>query len=213
MKLKKYIKSIRLLLLVGLVVSVSSCYKTDIDLISNDLVWSPNFSIPVGANVFMLKARDTINVKPGNFYTFPRIPRYDTLEFDLSDLFDIRDVIDSMVFRVNIMNEFPAQGEVFIFYPENGQQPSYSRSLTGDKPIEIAEGKIDAEGKVTIPAKKTLDIPVTSSQIDDLMTSHRLIIRTYVRNLYVTEAVKNNYMTYRFITQLGMQAQIVKAYE
>ena len=212
MKLINHIKNFRILLLIGMV-TLASCYKTDTDLISNDIVWSPNFSIPVGANVFMLKGRDTINIKIDSSYVFPRVPRYDTLEFDLSDLIEVREVIDSMIFRVNIVNEFPGQGEVFIFYPLNGQRPDYSRSLTGDKPIEIAKGKIDDEGKVSIPAKKSIDIPVTSSQIDDLMTSHRLIIRTYVRSLYVTEPVKENYMTYRFITQLGMQAQIVKAYE
>jgi len=195
------------------IITFTSCYKTDPDLISDDLTWSPDFSFAVGTNAFILSGHDTIGVDIGDFYTPPPDIWYDTLEFDLSDMVEEREIIDSVIFRINITNEFPTQSEVHIFYPEEGQQPSYDRSVTGEEPIEVAAGEIDDEGKVTIPSKKTLDVPLRQEQIDDLMTSPRLVIRTVVRNLYITEPVKQNLLTYRFITQLGVRVKISKVYE
>ena len=190
-----------------------SCFKTDLDSISDKVTWSPNLSIPVGAVTFSLPQEEADNIKVGDFYTPPPEFWYDTLEFDISGMITYRESIKFLMFRINMTNEFPAQSEIFIFYPEDGQGVDYSRSLTGSDPIEIAAGEIDAEGKVTIPSKKQVDIELTDSQIDELMTSPRLIIRTVVRNMYITEGIKNNFAQYRFITKLGAQVQIVKVYE
>jgi len=197
--------------LVGMV--FSSCFKTDLNSISDDVTWSPNLSIPVGAVTFSVSQEEANSVDVGDFYTPPPELWYDTLEFDISGMITYRESIHSLMFRINMTNEFPAQSEIFIFYPEDGQRVDYSRSLTGSDPIEIAAGKIDAEGKVTIPSKKQIDIELTDNQIDDLMTSPRLIIRTVVRNMYITPAIKNNLTQYRFITKIGAQVQIVKIYE
>ncbi len=191
----------------------SSCFKTDTDSISDSLTWTPNISFPVGDISFSLPQEETDNINVGDFYTPPPEFWYDTLEFDISVMITYRESIESLIFRINMTNEFPAQSEIFIFYPEDGQRVDYSRSLTGSDPIEIAAGEIDTEGKVTIPSKKQVDIMLTDNQIDDLMTSPRLIIRTVVRNMYITEEIKNNVSQYRFMTQLGVQAQIVKVYE
>jgi len=194
-------------------IAFSSCFKTDIDSISDDLTWSPNISFPIGDVSFSLSQEEAENVDVGDFYTPPPELWYDTLEFDISGMITYRESIKFLMFRINMINEFPAQSEIFIFYPEDGQKVDYSRSLTGSDPIEIAAGEIDAKGEVTIPSKKQVDIELTDDQIDDLMTSPRLVIRTVVRNMYITEEIKNNFSQYRFMTQLGMQAQIVKVYE
>ncbi len=198
-------------LIVGIV--VTSCFKTKLDSISDKITWSPNFSLPIGDVSFTLPEDEVDNIDVGDFYTPPPQLWYDTLEFDISGMITYRESIMSLMFRINMTNEFPTQSEIFIFYPEHGQAVDYSRSLTGSEPIEISPGKIDAEGKVTIPSKRQVDIKLTDSQIDDLMTSPRLIIRTVVRNMYITQEIKNNLAEYRFITQLGAQAQIVKVYE
>ena len=191
----------------------TSCFKTELDSISDKITWSPNISIPVGEISFSLPQEEADNINVGDFYTPPPEFWYDTLEFDISGMITYKESIKSLMFRINMTNEFPAQSEIFIFYPEDGQGVDYSRSLTGSDPIEIAAGKIDTEGKVTIPSKKQVDIELTDEQIDDLMTSPRLIIRTVVRNMYITEEIKNNFSKYRFITQLGAQTQIVRVYE
>lgn len=191
----------------------TSCFKTELDSISDEITWSPNFSIPVGAVMFSIPQQEADKIKVGDFYTPPPEYWYDTLEFDISGIIKHRESVKSLLFRINMKNEFPAQSEIHIFYPEDGQGTDYSRSLTGEDPIEIAAGEIDDEGKVTIPSKKMVDIVMTDLQIDDLMTSGRLIIRTVVRNIYITEEIKNNITQYEFVTQLGIQSQIVKVYE
>ena len=191
----------------------TSCFKTDLDTIGDKITWSPNFSLPIGDILFTLPQDEADNISGGDFYTPPPELWYDTLEFDISGMITYRDSIEALMFRINMTNEFPTQSEIFVFYPEDGQMVDYSRSLTGSDPMEIAAGEIAADGKVTIPSKKQVDIELTDQQMDDLMTSSRLIIRTVVRNMYITEEIKNNLTEYRFITQAGVQAQIVKVYE
>ena len=213
MRRNNYRWLIRFLFVVVAGMVSTSCFKTELNSISDNITWSPNISIPVGDITFSLPQEEADNINVGDFYTPPPEFWYDTLEFDISGIITYRESIKSLMFRINMTNEFPAQSEIFIFYPEDGQGVDYSRSLTGSEPIEIAAGEIDAEGKVTIPSKKQIDIELTDKQIDDLMTSPRLIIRTVVRNMYITEEIKNNFSQYRFMTQLGVQAQIVKVYE
>ncbi len=198
-------------LIIGIV--ATSCFKSDVDSISDKITWSPNLSLPVGDVSFTLPQEEADKINVGDFYTPPPELWYDTLEVDISGIVTYRESIQSLMFRINMTNEFPAQSEIFIFYPEDGQGVDYSLSLTGSNPIEIAPGEIDVEGKVTIPSKKQVDIELTSTQIYDLMTSPRLITRTVIRNMYITEEIKNNFSQYRFITQLGVQVQIVKVYE
>ncbi len=213
MKTNSQIKLLRIILVVTIGIILTSCFKTDPDSISDKVTWSPNFSIPLGATVFSIPQEEADIIDVGDFYTPPPEYWYDTLEFNISGVIEYRESIKSLMFRINMTNEFPAQSEIFVFYPEDDQGVDYSRSLTGSDPIEIAEGKIDDQGKVSIPSKKRVDIEMTPSQIDDLMTSNRLIIRTVVRNMYITDEVKSNLTQYRFISQLGIQAQIVKVYE
>jgi len=195
------------------VVLLTSCYKTDPDMVSNELTWNPDLSLPVGTATYSISQKDAENIDVGDFYTTPPSAWYDTLEFNVSEMVDYRENIDSVIFRINLTNEFPAQGEIHVFYPPGNAAPEYEYSLTGEHPIEIAPGEIDKNGEVTIPSKLRRDIPMTSKQIDDLMNSQRLIIRTVVRGLFVTQEIKNNLTKYRFITQVGVRVKIIKVYE
>ncbi len=189
----------------------SSCYKIDPDMISDDLIWSPDISLPLGDVQASLSQREADAIPP-NTHVSKQL--YDTLKFSLSDIvISDRDEIDSVMIRLNMVNEFPAQAHIFVFYPENGQSLDYDRSLTGDKPIIIAPGKIDDTGKSTIPSKKQTDIWLTSLQVDDLYTSDILVIRTDIIDMIITQPVKDNLAKYKFTTQIGLQAKISIAYE
>jgi len=202
-------KTITMVFAAGLLVFLfTSCYKTDPDKISDDFVWSPDISLALGEVETSLS-----KIPPNDVPYHYSATLYDTINVDISDLFDKREYVDSMIFRLNIENQFPAQGRVFIFYPVKGQDLDYDRSLTGDQPVLIAAGRIDSEGKSTIPSKKQEDISVTSSQIDDLFTASFLVIRTDVIDIIVDQPVKNNLLNYKFSSQVGLQAKLTIAYE
>jgi len=207
MKKKELYRLNKLIVWVFMAVLVfSSCYKTDPDMISDDLVWSPDISMPLGDVQASLSQREADAIPPN---THVSKVLYDTLKFSISDIvISGRDQIDSVMIRLNMVNEFPAQARIFVFYPESGQPLDYDRSLTGDEPILIAPGKIDDSGKSTIPSKKQTDIWLTSKQIDDLYTSHILVIRTDIIDMIITQPVKDNLTEYKFTTQIGLQAKI-----
>ena len=192
---------------------LTSCYKTDPDMVSNEFTWKPDLLLPVGTDTYSITQKEAENIDVGDFYTTPPQTWYDTLEFNVSEMVDYRENIDTVIFRINLTNEFPAQGEIYVFYPPGNEQPSYEYSLTGEHPIEIAPGEIDDQGKVAIPSKLRRDIPMTGKQIDDLMNSQRLIIKTVIRSLFVTQEIKDNLTDYRFITQVGVRVKIIKVYE
>ncbi len=181
-----------------------SCYKTDPDKISDDIKWKPDVSLPMGETELSLTSVPD-KVPP---FRYSKI-LYDTLDFGISDIFDSRGEIDSMMFRINLVNEFPAECDVIIFYPEYGQGLDYDRSLTGDEPIVIAPGKIDSDGKSTIPSKKQVDIWLTSKQVDQLFTADILVVRGLINDLIVTQPVKDNITNYKFTAGLGLRAKLV----
>ena len=187
-----------------LVFLFSSCYKTDPDKISDDITWKPDISLPVGETEFSLTSAPD-EVPP---FRYSKI-LYDTLDFGISDIFGSREEIDSMMFKINLVNEFPTECDIIIFYPEYGQGLDYDRSLTGDEPIIIAPGKIDAEGKSTIPSKKQVDIWVTSNQVDQLFTADILVVRVLINDLIVTQPIKNNITNYKLTAGLGLRAKLV----
>ena len=181
-----------------------SCYKTDIDKISDDIARRPDVSLPVGKVELSLTS---VPDKDPPFRYSKTL--YDTLDFGISDIFTSREEIDSVMFRINLVNEFPAECDVIIFYPEFGQGLDYDRSLTYKEPIVIAPGKIDAEGKSTIPSKKQEDIWLTSNQIDELFTADVLVVRVLINDMIVTQPIKDNITHYKHTVGLGLRAKLV----
>ncbi len=189
----------------------TSCYKTDPEMISDDLIWTPDISLPLGDVTASLSQKVADAIPPD---THVSKILYDTIKFEITDLVvSGRDEIDSVMIRLNLVNEFPAEGRVFVFYTAYGQPLDYDRSLTGDVPVLIAPGKIDDSGKSTIPSKKQTDIWMTSSQIDDLFESNIIVIRTDIIDMIITQPVKDNLTNYKFTTQIGLQAKTSIAHE
>ena len=183
-----------------LVFLFSSCYKTDFDNISDELTLKPDVSFPIGETVLSLAS---VPDKDPPFRFSKQL--YDTVQFSLSDIANSREVVDSVMFRINLENEFPAQCDIYVFY----KSQDYDNSLTGKEPISIAPGKIDDAGKSTIPSKKQVDVWLDSTQVDILYTSDILIIEVRVLDMIVTQPVKDNATSYRFTTGLGLRAKLL----
>ena len=161
----------------------SSCYKTDPDKISDDFVWSPDISLPIGS------VQPEFNESVGQLL-------YGEIDFSLSDLIEEREQIDSLMIRLNIKNEFPTIVSIIVYY----QYPDPQNILIDE--TDIAPGKIDDEGKSTIPRKKQSDNWLNATRIDGLFASDKLIIRARLSDTNFDKT------KYKIEVQLALQAHL-----
>ena len=179
------------------VVLFSSCYKTDIDKISDDFEWNPDISVALGETIATMKYNE-------DEYINNRL--YDTITFSISDIIADRENIVKLMLRLNMENEFPIQWRMSLYYVTNDEK----NLLTG--PIDIAAGKVDQDtGESTIPNKMSpKDILLDSVQIDGLYNSSMLVIS--LDSVLSVNPVDSD-IEYRFFTQIGLQAKLHIVYE
>jgi len=179
------------------VVSLTSCYKIDLDNISDEISWKPDISIPLG---------ETTATTKGNLSDPDKKVLTDSITFKLSDIISERGQVDSLILRLNIENEFPIVWNMYV-YSQN-VQPNHL--LYGPK--KISAGKIDTDtGESTIPNKMSPEnIPLNSEQIDFLYLSDVLVIK--FEYLKAVEPPHDD-IEYQLKTQIGLQAKLNMAYE
>lgn len=190
---------INIIILLITSIILSSCFKTDIDKISDKVIWNPNISIAAGT---IYSTVDTSIIDTLNIGEILDIRVNDTLFFNFTNMADGKDkYFKSMMFRINMTNEYPVSCEISMFYNDT--------VLLYPNPIIIDAGKIDNNGISTIPSNKSEDIIITDSKvISEIINIKHFIISVLIKSIKVTPEIKNNLNKYRFKAQLGTQMQI-----
>jgi len=190
---------INIIILLITSIILSSCFKTDIDKISDKVIWNPNISIAAGT---IYSTVDTSIIDTLNIGEILDIRVNNTLFFNFTNMADGKDkYFKSMMFRINMTNEYPVSCEISMFYNDT--------VLLYPNPIIIDAGKIDNNGISTIPSNKSEDIIITDSKvISEIINIKHFIISVLIKSIKVTPEIKNNLNKYRFKAQLGTQMQI-----
>lgn len=189
-----------------LVLMVLGCIGLDTDTISEDIVYEPSLAIPVGE--FMLQYDDV--------YDFPVIPppdnvpvsftQRDTFYFNLGESFKKRENIQSMFFRLDNTNRFPATVIARIFFIGNAGDEFH---LTPSEGIEMPPAELNLYGQVIDYYKEWTDLePLSADDIDRLIALDRMVVELTIVDLELTPEIRENMQFYYIQCSAGVEADL-----
>ncbi|TAJ13838.1 hypothetical protein DMA11_07460 [Marinilabiliaceae bacterium JC017] len=189
-----------------IILAATACIDWDLDKISDKLDWEPNVSFPVGELIFKAKDDVVTDLPKDSESTLDEMEIRDTLSFDFDDLFDVRENVENILFRLNIENHYPGGGKVEILYLSESKE--IIGSLTKENPIILDPAEMNEDGTVKAPYKTREDIDLSDDEIDELIATKELLVLATLYDVTLTPAMLNHFKDYKLLTQIGVQAQL-----
>lgn len=189
-----------------ILLAVTACIDWDLDKISDKLNWEPNVSFPVGELIFKAKDDVVADLPKDSESTIDEMEIRDTLSFDFNDLFDVRENVENILFRLNIENHYPGDGKIEVFYLSTSGD--IIGSLTKDSPIILDPAQMNDDGTVKAPYNTREDIDLSNEEIDELIATKELLVLATLYDVILTPAMLNHFKDYKLLTQIGVQAQL-----
>jgi hypothetical protein len=128
----------------------------------------------------------------------------DTFEFSLGE--DI-DMLEFVMFRLNIDNGFPVDVNVGLTFLDVNQAPLFS-TFDGEIRRVVDSGIYNEDGRVITPVRTTTDIVLDEEELDLITRAEYVIVRgTLETNNGTQEQVVKFFEDYKFDVKLSMQVQ------
>lgn len=180
---------------------LTGCINNDYNKISDSLLLTPNYSLPVGA-------QNSIAPKPLSSSDLSSIVVQDTIQYSLADLTDKREYIDWLMFRVGSLNSYPAQVSIAAdYYDSSG---NFLGSFTKTAPLIIPKPVVNELAGTTSQTQNQADFYLYATDIDLIMKMERIIITVTISDLTLSDALLSNWNNFRIYTSVGIQAQLHK---
>lgn len=180
---------------------VSGCVKEDYSKVSKSLVFKPNVSVPIGS-------RNVTVSKPLGNLTVDTLIATDTIDFAFSDLGANRKYVETLMFRVQTTNSYPAKALVSVdYYDANG---IILGSFTKLEPLILSKPSVDSVAGTTGSITNLKDIFLTSGEIDQLENAKKIIVTTVMTDMVLANALLLNWDKFSVAVTVGMQAQLIK---
>ena len=192
----KYFKH---LFLFAIVTLISSCINEDYTKVDTAIVYRPNFSIPMGF-------KTTVVPQPTSLVPPVSITIQDTISYSFENLFKNPDEIESIMFRVQSTNSYPATAIVHAYYYNSNNE--LLGSLTKDKPLEINCQSINSESGTTNASVSSGDYYFTKAEFESLQWASKVIIVTELQNIILSQPLLNNWSQFNVVTTVGLQVQV-----
>ncbi|TRX72406.1 hypothetical protein [Carboxylicivirga sp. M1479] len=193
------------LLLIGL----CACTGLDVDKISENFEYTPDFSLPIGkltvqyddVNDLPIDLPDPIDSEPVNW------SETDTAYFNSSESVAERKYILSMMIQFDITNRYPAYMDAELYLIDAMGNDIYLTS----SPIILEPAEINADGEV-VKERHTqpypYQMPLSDEMIDALLTSTQIVIKASIKELLFTDEVVNQFPNYQVDMAVGVQAEV-----
>ena len=183
---KHIVLSSLLILFIGV-----SCIKNDLEEIDENLVFSPEYSFPIGDKTVCLEEfinkspvpiTDTVGIPieqifdyDGNYYYSPStLYKTHFLKFDFSKLSQDFDSIQSIMFRVNSVNKIPAQCELQVYFSSGDGTDTDLMFTDGWYKIEPAQ--ISSEGDIIASEQYKKDTYYDKDGVQKFFNKRTIII-------------------------------------
>lgn len=193
MKYSKYLFFITLACL------ISSCITEDYTKVDSSVIYRPNFSIPMGLQT-------TVVPQPPSLVPPVLVTIQDTISYSFENLFENPEEIESIMFRVQSTNSYPATAIVQAFYYNSNNE--LLGTLTKDKPLEIYCKSINSDAGTTIAGISSGDYYFTKAEFGSLQLATKVIIVTEFQNIILSQPLLNNWSNFNVVTKVGLQVQI-----
>lgn len=168
---------IHLLFLFAGVMGVISCVKNDIQSLSNNIVMSQSFSVPLGSKTLSVQAPSVYDTSStpgiyGTFYynglpyplnatTFP--PIYDTVNLNIAGKAQ-SSWIQRLTFSIVCENGYPANATLQVNLLNAGG--GYLDQVFGNNPLLIEAATTDANGNVVSPTEKITQVVYEGTRLE-----------------------------------------------
>lgn len=192
-------KNLKYLFFITLACLISSCITEDYTKVDGSVIYRPNFSIPMGLQTTVVPQPPSI-VSPGS------ITIQDTISYSFENLFKNPDEIESIMFRVQSTNTYPATAIVNAFYYNSLGE--LLGSLTKDNPLSITCQSINSENGTTTAGVSSGDYYFTKAEFESLQWATKVIIVTEFQNIILSQPLLNNWSNFSVVTTVGLQVQI-----
>lgn len=193
MKYSKYLFFITLACL------ISSCITEDYTKVDSSVIYRPNFSIPIGLQT-------TVVPQPPSLVPPVSVTIQDTISYSFENLFENPEEIESIMFRVQSTNSYPATAIVQAFYYNSNNE--LLGTLTKDKPLEIYCQSINSDAGTTIAGISSGDYYFIKAEFGSLQLATKVIIVTEFQNIILSQSLLNNWSNFNVVTKVGLQVQI-----
>ncbi|MCU4176838.1 hypothetical protein [Carboxylicivirga sp. N1Y90] len=194
------------LLIISLLTLLTGCLGLDSNLISDKTTYGPNVSLAVGQYLAQYETVDDLPIMTpvyGHPYTFSDT---DTLAFNISDSFDSRENIVSILLQFDIINRFPADIQVKLYYIDENGTDIY---LTAGDGIELVAAVLNEQGEVFSQNGTLTNFMLQEDQIDGLMTTDKVVVEVGFIDFILTPEIRANFNEYMVLTDLGVQSQLI----
>jgi len=184
----------------------NSCVKEDLSKISSDFNWKAALSLPV-SSITMNSENYRGGISLISMYNMIGMVIYtETIDFNLSDIFIESEYVDSLLFRLDIHNDFPAEIEVFAYYMNDKGQ--IVRNVISDNSLTIDRPTIDDEGNITKSNQIIHDERFTKTDIPDLLETKQILLRVFIRDMDLRPEVVNKIDDFDINISVGLRSSV-----
>ena len=190
----------RFILIWGVFLILTGCVKEDFTKFDRTIVLRPNVSVPVGLQ--------TTLVDYPNPTSSTEITITDTISYDFADLFKTPEYIESIMFRVQTINSYPAHATIEALYMDNAG--TILGSITKNAPIEITcKAVFPNEGR-TEEGIVVNDYPFDTNEFQILQQGKKVLITIHLTDFVDSPELAANWANFSLTTTVGLQVQINK---
>ncbi|MFO7933521.1 MAG: hypothetical protein R6U78_05515 [Bacteroidales bacterium] len=191
------------------------CLKDAPETLPGTFLWNPEIALPLGEASFGMNGEsgfDTLLLRPDPVTGWPEwvdeaeIYLQGTMDFDLSRITDNPDLLNRILFRVNIHNGFPDRMLAQAYFTDPGN--NFIDSLFAAGPILVPAGTIRNKGETIVPATVQEDAIFEKERIGPLRDATGILMHATLLNPDPDTALIPYYPSYGFDVQVGAMIDV-----
>ncbi len=191
----------RYLYLFGIVVSLMllpACVKEDYSKISDDYHWKPSVSLPFRSIVF---TADNFQVPPSELAINSTPVFSKSIDFEFSEIYTRSEYVDSLLFRMDIKNSFPAQLKVAVYYMD-----AAGSIIKNIAPLTLKKPLIDESGSIIQTENLLYEHRLKKSDIPTLEQNKSILIRILIEDLELKQEVLDKSDEWKIDVSIGLRS-------
>lgn len=177
-----------------------ACVKEDLSKISDNYQWKPSVSLPFRSLIF---TADDFQVPPSELgiYSTPVFSK--SIDFEFSDIYTSSEYVDSLLFRMDIKNSFPAQLKVAFYYMDDA-----GSIIKNIAPLTIKKPLIDENGSVIKTENLLYEHRLNNADISTLEQNKSILIRILIEDLESKTEVLNKSDEWKIDISIGLRSAL-----
>ena len=189
--------------LMGCLLLMPACLKEDLNKISDNYQWKPSISLPLRSIIFTVE--DFIvppsDIDPGNVSVFSK-----SINFRFREIYTETEYIDSLMLRMDIKNNFPAQLKVSAYYMDSSG--SILKNIVANSHLTLKKPVMDESGSITQTENLLYDHSLKKADLPILEQTESILIRVLIEDLERTPQVLNKSDEWSIDISIGLRSSM-----